>query len=289
MKEQTKSKLAFLAVMCFFGCLGPVVKAIGLPSPVTACLRAWVAALSLIFYIVITKKKFSSEVIRKKLLPLIICGILMAGDWIFFFESYNFTTVATATVCYYIAPIFVIIGSVFLLREKLTLKSSLCIITAFIGMAMSSGIVENGIPGLDELKGVLSATLGAVFYAGIIIMNKKFLSDVDPILRTTTQLFIAAVVTTPYVQTTYNFANLSMSFKSVLWLLFLGVCMTAVTYIVYFTNIVKIESKTVAIFSYGDPTVAVIVSAVFMHEPITIFGILGAVLVIGSAIVSEIK
>ena len=56
-----------------------------------------------------------------------------------------------------------------------------------------------------------------------------------------------------------------------------------------FTNIVKIESKTVAIFSYGDPTVAVIVSAVFMHEPITIFGILGAVLVIGSAIVSEIK
>ena len=45
-QRQGLSKLQFLLVMCLFGCLGPLVRAIGLPSAVTACLRAWRSAVS---------------------------------------------------------------------------------------------------------------------------------------------------------------------------------------------------------------------------------------------------
>ena len=48
MKNRTAlRKLAFLLLMALFGGLGPLVRAIGLPSSVTACLRAWISAAAL--------------------------------------------------------------------------------------------------------------------------------------------------------------------------------------------------------------------------------------------------
>ena len=51
MKDKTALlKIRFVLLMALFGLLGPLVRAIGLPSPVTACLRAWVSAVSLIAF-----------------------------------------------------------------------------------------------------------------------------------------------------------------------------------------------------------------------------------------------
>jgi drug/metabolite transporter (DMT)-like permease len=43
------------------------------------------------------------------------------------------------------------------------------------------------------------------------------------------------------------------------------------------------------LFSYIDPVVALLLSAVLLHEPLTGTGIIGAVLILGSAIISELK
>ena len=153
---------------------------------------------------------------------------------------------------------------------------------------MVSGIVENGMPKLADLKGILLAMLGGLFYAGIVLLNKKYLTDVDPVFRTDIQLLVAGIITIPYVCLTEDVSSFSLDTKSVLLLLLLGIVLTAFTYIFYFSNIVRIPTQTAAIFSYGDPVVAVLVSVLFMHEPITIYGIIGAILVIGSAIVGEL-
>ncbi|MDO5331363.1 MAG: DMT family transporter [Bacillota bacterium] len=289
MSIETKHKIQFLITMCSFGILGPIIKAIGFPSQLTACLRAWIAGLALLLYFVIAKKNISKETIKKCLGYIILCGICMAGDWICLFESYNYTTVATATICYYTEPIFVIIGSAIFLKEKIKPKHYLCIFIAFVGVALVSGLAENGLPKLSEILGVLIAVAGALFYTGIVLINKKFLKDEDPMFRTIGQLLVAGIVTVPYVLTTCDLNSLQFSPKVILLLLFLGIAMTAFTYIIYFSNIVRIPTKTAAIFSYGDPVVAVIVSVLFMHEPISIYGIIGAVLVIGAAIFSELE
>jgi len=289
MSCEKKYKLEFLIVMCLFGVLGPVVKAIGLPSSAIACLRAVIAALALGIYYLLRKKRIEKEKVKRSLLPLLLCGVCLAGDWIGLFESYNYTSVATATICYYIEPIFMLLGSAIFLREKLYKKHLFCIVIAFLGVAMVSGIVENGLPSISEFKGVLFAILGALFYAAIVLLNKKYLSDVDPVFRTLVQLVVAAIITAPYVFATEDTASFVFTPKSIMLLLLLGIAMTAIPYIVYFSNIVRIPTKTAAIFSYADPVVAVIVSVLFMHEPISIYGILGAILVIGSAIFSEIE
>ena len=40
--------------------------------------------------------------------------------------------------------------------------------------------------------------------------------------------------------------------------------------------------------SYIDPVSALILSAIVLHEKLSVFGMIGAVLIIGSALVSEV-
>jgi drug/metabolite transporter (DMT)-like permease len=51
----------------------------------------------------------------------------------------------------------------------------------------------------------------------------------------------------------------------------------------------KLSAQTVAIFSYIDPVVAILLSALFLQEPMTVWGWVGAVLILGSTLVSELS
>ena len=285
-KNSVFNKFAFIVLMAVFGCLGPIVRAIGFPSQTTACIRAWIAALSLIAYILISRRKFTKKNILLVLKPMIISGIALAVDWIGLFTSYSYTTIATSTICYYIVPILVIIASALILKEKLTIKHIICAIVAFIGMVFVSGVLEPGAFSIADIKGILFALLGAVGYTAVVIINKKY-PEGDVFLRTAVQLLVAAIVTTPFVFISTDVSSLVFSTKSIGLLLLLGVGLTTCTYIFYFDLILKLPSRSVAIISYMDPVVAVFISLFFMDEPITIFGIIGTVLILGSAIISE--
>ena len=49
-----------------------------------------------------------------------------------------------------------------------------------------------------------------------------------------------------------------------------------------------LRAQTVALFSYLDPVTAILLSALLLREPMTPAAALGAVLVLGSTIVSEV-
>ena len=286
MKNLNKDKILFFLIAVLFGTIGPVVRAIGLPSHVVANLRAWIASVALILFLVLTKKKVDFALLKQKALPLAVCGVLMAVNWIGLFEAYNYTTIATATVCYYMMPIIVFFLSPLVLGEKFTAKHLVCALVALAGMVLVSGMVENGIPELSEIKGILWALLGAVCYSGIILINKKN-PEVAPFVRTTVMMFLAAVFSTPYVLLRGGYCLSSLTLKGTACLLLLAVGLTAFTYMKYFDVLTKIPARTAAIFSYLDPVVAVLISVFVMGEPITLTGIVGSVLIIGSALVSE--
>lgn len=289
--EQLKLKLQFLLVMGIFGILGPIIRAIGLPSPVIACLRGWISGLALILYVVISRHDFDREKVKKVFIPMALCGIYMAVDWIGLFEAYNYTTIAAATVVYYMTPIFVFLASPVILKEKFTTKHLVCTLIAFTGMVFVSGIMDaGGVSGdlVSNIKGAVFALIGAAGYAAIILTNKKH-PEGDPIVRTSIQLLVAGILTTPYILLKYDVTALTFTPKSIALLLLLSIVFTAAVYIRYFTIVVKIPARTVAILSYMDPVVAVFVSVAVMGEKITMWGILGTIMVIGAALASELQ
>ena len=287
MKDKTTIlKIRFVLLMALFGLLGPLVRAIGLPSSVTACLRAWISAGALIAFLLVSRRPIDREELKKSLLPMALSGVLIAIDWIGLFEAYRYTTVATATVCYYVEPILLLLAAPLLLGERFTARHLVCALTAFVGMIFVSGVAESGFAAAD-IRGPLFALLGAAGYASVVLINKK-LPGGDSILRTTIQLVAAALVTTPYVLLTEN-AAVSIDLRGALLLLALGVGLTAIPYILYFSLIVRIPARSVAIFSYADPVMAVLLSVFLLGEKMTLHGLIGTVLIIGAALVSELR
>ena len=285
-RSMTKLKIEFLLLMCAYGCLGLVVRGITLPTVVIVWARALISACSLLLFLLVSRKKNWKEC-RKFFAPMLASGVFLAVDWIGLFAAYRYTTIATTTLCYYITPVIVILGAALLLKERLTVRKAICIMTAFIGMIFVSGVAENGLPALSEIKGVLLALFGALGYAAVILINKRF-PDGDPLMRTFVQLCTAAIIMTGYILATTDLSACTIDAKGIILLLLLGVVMTGAAYIAYFSLIVRIPSGSVAFFSYADPIVAVIISVFFLGEPFSLFALIGGVMIIGAAIAAEL-
>ena len=273
--------------MLVFGTIGIFVRYIPLPSSVIALTRG---VIGTVFLIVVTLKRgpgISWKAIRRNLLNLCLSGAFIGINWILLFESYHFTTVATATLCYYMAPVFVTISAPFLFKERLTKKKMLCIAGALVGMIFVSGIWNTGISGTGELRGVLYGIGAAVFYASVILLNKK-IRDISAYDKTMMQLAAASIVLLPYTVLTEKVSVLSLTPVAVILLAVVGILHTGISYTLYFGSMKELEAQTIAIFSYIDPIVAILLSALFLKEPLGIGGIAGAIMVLGAALISEL-
>lgn len=289
MKNRNDKALPMLIFsMVIYGSIGIFRKYIPLASAPLACFRGFCGAAFLFAVSKLQKRKASGIPAGKTLALLIISGAVMGANWIFLFEAFNYTSVSTATLCYYMEPTIVMLLSPLLFKEKLGLKKVICIIVSFAGMVLVSGVADNGLPAASELKGVILGLAAAVLYSIVVILNKK-LPGLDPYQKTIIQLLSAGVAMLPYVFLTKQTQVSGISSKAVVMLLIVGFVHTGVAYGLYFGSIDALKAQTVAVCSYLDPVTALILSAVILHEKMTAFGIIGAVLIIGAALASELN
>ena len=194
---------------------------------------------------------------------------------------------ATATLCYYLAPIFVILVSPVVLKERISPKKLICVCVALVGMVFVSGVLNAGFTGLAELKGVLFGLGAAVLYASVIVMNKK-LVEISAYDKTIVQLICAAVVLVPYVLWTGELSTAVWEARTVLLVLVVGILHTGLSYALYFGSMAFLKAQTVAIFSYIDPMVAIFLSAILLKEGLDGLTLLGAIMILGAAFASEL-
>jgi RarD protein len=281
-----KSKLQLLGAMGIFGTIGIFVKYIPLPSAAIAFARGILGVIFLLLAMLFTRQKPAWAAIRKNLLLLVLSGAAIGINWVLLFESYRYTSVAVATICYYLAPLFLILMSP-LLGERLTGKKFLCIASAFGGMVLLSGVTEGAAITLDQMQGILLATGAAVFYATVMLLNKK-LSPISAYDKTIIQLAAASLVILPYLLITGGFDFTELPPLGWVLLAVVGIVHTGFAYALYFGSMKSLPAHTIAIFSYLDPVLAVILSALVLQESLRVTGIIGAVLILGSAMYSEL-
>ena len=286
MKEKRSALLLLISSMAIFGTIGVFRRNIALSSAAVAMLRGFVGAAALLLFARLRGQHPDRAAIRRNLLPLIVSGAAMGVNWILLFEAYRYTTVAAATLCYYMAPTFIILASPLVLRERLQARKLLCVALALLGMVLVSGVLDAGFSA-KELRGAALGLGAAVLYAGVILTNKR-MRPIGPYDRTVLQLFFAAVVLLPYLFATEGVFVPRMT-GTTLWML-AAVCLihTALAYALYFSSVERLPAQTLALFSYIDPVVAVLLSALLLHERVTLLTALGAVLVLGAAVLGEL-
>lgn len=280
-----RSKL--ISSMFLFGTIGIFVHYLPLPSAFIAMVRGFVGAAFLLLLMAAKKQKPDRIAIKKNLPVLLLSGTALGINWILLFEAYNNTSIATATLCYYFAPIIVILVSPLLLKEKLTAKKLICVLVALVGMVFVSGVLNAEFSANKDFAGVLFGLGAACLYASVMILNNK-LHDIEAYDRTVMQLGVAGIVLLPYVLLTQHVAAADFTVSVIILLAVVGIVHTGFTYALYFASMKDLPAQTVAIFSYLDPVVAILLSALFLKEPLGVFGIVGAVLVLGAAFVSEL-
>jgi RarD protein len=265
-----------------------VRKYIPLASSIVALARAVIGAIFLLVVIAFRKKPVRMPAGRKNLILLLISGFALGMNWILLFESYNHTSVATATLCYYLAPILVILASPLVLGEKLTLRKGICAAAALIGMVLVSGVTDGDVGGLQDWKGILFGLGAAVLYACVVLLNRK-IDPMDAFDKTFAQLAIAAVTLLPYVFLTEELSALQIAPDGWILLATAGIVHTGIAYSLYFKSISYLPAQTSALLSYIDPIFAVLLSVLVLKESMSIAAFIGAAMILGAAIVSEQK
>ena len=286
MKFFKNPKLLLVISMIVFGTIGLFVKYIPLSSGEIALYRAILAIILLGIFLLITKQKIDIKTIKKDLLLLLISGMAMGINWMLLFEAYNYTSVSVATLSYYFAPVLVMVVSPILFKEKLSILQIICFVGSTIGLVLLTGISDlNG--NNDHFKGIILGILAAIFYATVIILN-KFIKGVSGVNRTFLQFVSSIIVLLPYVLLTSGINVLKLEGVSWIYLLIIGIIHTGICYCMYFSSVKELRGQEVAILSYIDPLVAVIVSLVFLSESMNVYQIIGGILILGFSLFNEI-
>lgn len=285
-KDTAKSYTAFISSMLIFGTLGVFRRYIPLSSAMLAFFRGLLGSAFLLIWVFVKGGKLQKLKSRTVFL-LAVTGALMGFNWMLLFEAYNYTSVAVATMCYYMQPTIVILLSPFVFSEKLTFKKLICAVAAIIGMVFVSGILNgNGIKTRD-IKGILFGLGAAALYSAVVILNKKVVVK-DVYEKSIIQLAAAAIILIPYLLLTEDITKTTLNGTAVCMVLLVGIVHTGIAYALYFGSMKNLKAQSIAVMSYIDPVFALLLSAVILHEGLTVYGAIGAILIIGSAFVSEI-
>lgn len=282
--NRTNAYARNIMAMLIFGSVGIFVQAIPLRSSEIVAARTILGSLFLCAVLVMRRRKPDWERVKKHLGMLSISGIVMGVNWMFLFSAYQYTSVSVATLLYYCAPVFVLLLSPLLLKEKLTWPKLAGIAAAVIGMVLVNGIQAGG---TDPQKGLLYGLLAAVFYAGLILLNKR-ITDVPAVEKTLVQMVAAAIIMSAYAVFTHSGSWYLPQGTGVLALITLGFVHTGIAYLLYISSMSELSGQTVALSSYIDPASALIFSAVFLQEQLTIVQLLGAALILGGSAFGEL-
>ena len=287
--NENNSKKAYImniSSLLIVGTIGVFRRSIPIGSSLLAFYRGLIGSISLLIIAFLFKRGSLGIPDKKKLTAMIINGAVISTNWMLLFEAYNYTTIPKATLAYYMRPTIVMLLSPIVFHEKLTARKLLCAGVSLFGMVLVTGIGELSAADSD-LRGILFALAAACFYAIAVMTNKK-IGGADAYQKTIIQLLAAAVAMIPYMIIRGEFQGLwELDTKTLLLVLFVGIIHTGLTYILYFGSMSDLKAQTISVLGYIDPVTAMIVSYLVFREGLSFTSLIGAVLIIGSAIVSE--
>ena len=284
--DERKARLQLIFTMLLFGTIGTLSRFIDMPSSVIALGRAFVSVLTIILILALRRQKLDWDDIKRNIGWLTLSSVFMCCNWVCQFEAFKYTTIAVSTLCYYMQPVFYILAAAIVIKEKLSPRKLVCVAVAFCGMIFVSGVLQTGFH-ISELKGVLFGIAGGFFYAMVVLIN-KYMKDISPVNTTIMQMALVSLIMLPYSAATGGLAAARVTTVGIICLIVLGALHTGIAYIIYFDAVNKLSAQTVGILSYIDPVEAVLLSAFFLKEPLTIWTIIGAVMILGATAVSEL-
>lgn len=270
------SYLKMTIAMIIFGSADFFLADIGLPAAVISCVRAVVGMAFLAVVLGFYKNRSGFAAFKKNWFAIVLAGMALAFNWIFLLEAHQRTAGSVVTVCYYLAPVMVLLIAPLFLREKVTLLGVACTLGAYAGAVLLSGALGSEYP---EIIGVMYALIGAVLFCAVIIINKK-IGSITCLDNAFYQFAVASVVSVAYAIVTLQGVSVSVNIHTVWKLLVVSILHTAVAYSLVFSAVKKLSAQSWAQMSFLELPAAVGLRYLMYKQSLTHIEILGVVLII---------
>ena len=282
-QNDRKSFLKYLFATLLFGSNGIVASHIALSSYEIVLFRTLLGSLFLVALYLLTGGKFHTKEYRRDFIYVALSGLAMGASWMFLYEGYQEIGVGMATLLYYTGPVFVMILTPVIFKEKLTAPKVIGFAVVFVGI-----ILINGISGGQRISawGLICALFSALTYTALVILNKQS-KHIVGMENAAIQLCGSFIVVAVFVGIKEHFAFAVVA-ADWPWILLLGVVNTGIGCYLYFSSLSKLSVQTIAICGYMEPLSAVLLAALLLSERMSPIQIVGAVCIIGGAMLGEL-
>lgn len=252
----------------------------GITSLQMTFIRGIVASLSMCIFILITNRNLFKTNF-KEILLFIGSGASFFLTASCYYQSMQLTSVSTAVVLMYTAPIFVMIYSVSFLGEKLSTMKILSVAGMLVGCALTSGII-------GDLKfdavGIAVGFLSGIAYASYNIFTKiEMKKGINP-MKANLYCFLFSVILGLIVSKPAGIMDAIVITPSVVIPLCIGMGIFAciLPYFLYTIALREIPAGMASSLGILEPMAATILSVVILGEKLSIYSIVGIVLILGS-------
>jgi len=267
----------------FWACAFPlIIVSLRQLSPVNlAILRLFIASLIFLCLVLFQRKRFS-PIHKKDFFPLFLLGFIGVSVYhlsLNYGEQY--ISAGAASLIIATIPIFVVVLAKIFLSERIDLKMIVGIIIALVGVAIISlwGNPDARIE-IDYISGALAVVLSAFVGAVYTIAGKKMMNRYNPLSLTAYAFLIGNLGLIPFISPSFFEEVMQLSIITWASVLFLAIFPTVIAYTLWYSALEVKQASELSVFLYATPVLSTLLGAIFLQEKITIFFVLGGILVI---------
>lgn len=254
----------------------------GFSSLQMTAMRGVVSAIAMSIYVYI-KDKTMFHTSWNHFILFALSGIAMYGTASAYYASMQLTSISTAVVLMYTAPIFVMAYSVAFLGEKLTRLKTVSVACMLIGCCLVSGIIG----GLRfHFMGLLLGFLAGISYSAYNIFTKIQMKKLcHPVSATLYCLITMAIVAFAFAKPMEMISLTKQNPVQILPLMIgVGICTCVLPYFLYTLALKELPVGTAAALGIIEPMAATIFSVVLFQEKLTALSGVGIVLILGAVL-----
>lgn len=244
------------------------------PSSVMAFYRLLIAAIVLTPFFLFRQKKRSeiNTLQTKQWMQIISAGLFLALHYVLWFESLNFTSVASSTILVCLQPLFSLALERFVNRKKIkTTTLTGCIIALCGCIIIGSGDLQiSGKSLLGDILALVAAGVISLYF----FVGENVRKDISAVTYSTLSYFFSAIILFIYIVS----RNDSLRGYTVhTWLAFFGLAVISTIGGQFIFNLLlkRVPASAVTMSILGEPIGTCFLAYLILHEAVVLQQFIG--------------
>ncbi len=283
-------KVAVLLVVIagtLWGMIGYFVRELqsqGLSSMQIVSIRMTVSAVVFSLFALIFKRDLFN-IKLKDLWCFLGTGVLSVATFSFcYFKAIEYSSLSQASVLLYTAPIFVMLFSIVLFKEKFTLRKGFSLLLAFMGCVFVTGILGSGAP--FNMIATIFGLLSGLCYALYSIFSRLALDrNYNPLTITLYTFIFSAIASLCVIDVKPVIDVMCKDAGNFSFCVLFAILSSVLPYVTYTLGLRYLAPSTASIIASIEPVVATITGAVVFKEAVQFpYGYIGIACVVVSIV-----